>query len=208
MPTNEAARLQWLSDLQDDAVAALGSRDTAAVVDLLSTLQSASGTAPLKAAAIELLTPSGLGGPDLFGSLLKVFVSGLQVRLDSGPWRDVASFLAGELDPQNPRTIETILGLNRVLQADNGRVILALLRNALNEAPPEAGLAPGESPAEVLVSILSDLEAAGQTSVSAVAPLDSLTGFLEDVVVFIRDDEDGLEWIFDLIRARSGGPGL
>lgn len=200
LPVDRQARVLELERWQRLAEEALTSRDAAALVDLVHTLRHASGAATLRLAAIDLLTPDPVAQDDVLGSLLKLLASGLQAHVDIAPVRDLAAFLADVLEPGRQQVTELVYGLNQLIQADQGRVLIALIRNALNDAAPDTGLPANISPAEVLLDILRELDAAGAQS--GASELTQLRELVTELVAFIRDDRQGLERVFDLIRAR------
>ena len=57
-------------------------------------------------------------------------------------------------------------------------------------------------PATVLIHILQDVDAAGGGG-SATLDRARLQAEVQSLVAFIRDDTDGLAWVFQLIRTRQ-----
>ena len=200
IPQEAAARAAKVAALQRDAEAYLASQDFAAAADLAFTIRRAQGGDAIRQATVHLLTPDPVARDDVFGGLLKILAGALQMHVDAAPLRDIAGFMAGLFDPRARRIVAIVDGANRVLQADRGKVAIALLRNSLNEAPASAGLPAGQSPAEVLLSIAEDVQAAGGTA-HASDRLAELKAFLSDAVQYIRDPQ-GLQKIFDVIRDR------
>jgi hypothetical protein len=201
VPIDAAARASKLAGVQADADSFFASRDFAAAVDLGRTLRTAAGADAIREAAIHLLTPDPVAQDDVFGSMLKVVAGVLETRVDPAPLRQIARF-AGELfDPGASRIVGIVTGVSRLLEADQGKVFITLVRNALNAPPASAGLPAGESPAEVLFSVLADVRAAGAAGGPA-NRLADLAGALQAAIDFIRDPQGGLERIFDIIRNR------
>jgi hypothetical protein len=203
LPASAAARAAMLSEAQQSIGNFLASRDFAAAVDLARTLRRATGAAAIRDAVVHLLTPDPVAANDVFASVLKLTVEVLQTHLDAAPLRDLASF-AGELfDPEARHIVALVEGAARILEADRGHVVLAVARNLLNEPAAAAGLAPGESPAEVLLSIFEDVRRAGGAGPASPADrLAELVSFVDAAIAFIRDRSSGLERIFDVIKNR------
>jgi hypothetical protein len=204
LPATAADRAKQLTDVQTSFVSFMGSRHFATAFDLALTLRNATGGAAIRDAVINLLTPNPVAADDVFGSLLKLAVEVLETKVDTAPLRDIAAFAGDLLDPQQQKVTGIVDGVSRVLQADKGKVVITLVRNALNVPPTSAGLAAGKSPAVTLMSVYDDVRAAahgGQASSGALQVAD-LTWAIDAIVQFIRDPNGGLQRIFDVIRNR------
>ncbi len=208
LPPDPNDRARYMSDLQTEAVEGLLGPDFAAVVDLLAALTRAPGKDRIHVALIHLLTPNPSLADDVFGSVLRIVACGLQARVqDPQAMRDLAAFAGQVIDPARQHLVNLLYGLNKVLLADQGRFVLTALRNYLNVAPPEAGLPPGLSPAQVIASIQDEIATAarapGANGHPAPATLQEMVDSVQGLVTFIRDSQDGLQSIFDFIRNRK-----
>ncbi len=204
LPADQAARAARIAGLQGDIAAALRGRHFATGFDLARTLRRTGGSRTIRDAVIHLLTPDPIARDDIFGALLKLAATALQTEVDPAPLRDLAAFAADLFDPRAGRVIALVAGIERCLAADKGKTVMTLLRNALNEPPPAAGLAAGSTPAEVLLDVMDEISRAGNPGGTSRAGdrLAELEAFVRDTAAFVRDDRDGLARLFELIRSR------
>ncbi|MCI0636501.1 MAG: hypothetical protein L0206_21670 [Actinobacteria bacterium] len=203
LPATSSARISYVTQQQQDSVRFFLGRDFAAIVRLLDALKRAPGSDAIRVAVMNLLTPNANPQDDVFGSLLKLASVALQTRVDSAPLRDIAAFLGAVIDPAANRIVPLVNGLMALMRAQAGRAGLQLLRNYLNPAPAGAGLLPGQSPAEVIGSILEDVRAAGNGGQrTGAASVQEIESGIRGIVNFVRDDTSGLAYIFDVIRGR------
>jgi len=204
LPADDAARARTIGASQTSAVQFLEGRHLATLLDLAGLLRRSPGQDALRGAAVQLLTPDAVAQDDLFGALLKLLTCVLETRVDAAPMRDIASFLADTLEPRSRKVAEIFTAFSRILQADRGRTALALIRNVLNVPAATAGLPAGASPAEVALSIVEEIRAAGR--VPGTGPAPDATAELKDLLVaasvLIRDRQDGVAWFFDVIKNR------
>jgi len=203
LPTTSSARISYIAQQQQDSVRFFMGRDFAALVRLVDALKRAPGSGAIRLAVMNLLTPQANPQDDVFGSLLKLAAVALQTRVDSAPVRDLAAFLGAVIDPAANRIVPLLSGLTALMRAQAGHAFLALLRNYLNPAPPGAGLLPGQSPAEVIGSVMEDIRAAGNGGQTpGAATVQEIDDGIRGIVTFIRDRQSGLAYIFDVIRGR------
>jgi hypothetical protein len=200
LPDDDTVRNNSIDDWQREFALSARSENASAVVDLLMTARRAPGTRPLRDLVVHLLTPDLIEPDGPFENLLQLVAAGLQTNARNAALDDIGLFTADLLDPDKHRVDALAVGVHKLLKADRGRVITTLLSNALTEAAPGSGLPPGQSPAEVLSDAFEEVDNAGVpvTQSNAVADLDRA---LRDVVEFIRDP-DGLQYFYDLVRAR------
>ena len=198
----------WRSDLaalQGDTLTFMDSRELATLFDLVVMARGAPGGDVLHRAMSDMLTPDPLAQADMFSSLLRLIVSGVQVRMPTASLPDVAAFAARVLDPARSQVVGLVRAFNRMLQADQGGALVGLLRNALNPAPSEFNLPPGRSPVEVLSSVFDDVRIAGRSGPSGATTVTAqeLADALSEVVNFMRDDQGGLARIFEVVKNRG-----
>jgi hypothetical protein len=205
VPATQAEYLSLVAASQDAATRFLAGRHCSTAIDLGGALRRCPGQDALRSASAKLLTPDPVARDDLFGALLKLLASGLETRVEAAPLRDIALFAADLLDPRSRRVVDLFDAFSRLLQADRGRTAMALIRNALNDAPAGRGLPPGTSPAEAMLSIAEDIRRAGTApggGTTAGDALADLRALVQAAVAFLRDRQSGAPWLFDVIRNR------
>ena len=146
---------------------------------------------------ILALTPNRVVADDIFGAVARITVLGLQAPPSATALRKMAPFLSRVVDPGNPLVPDSLRAFERLLTADQGKTILNILRAALNPGPGQQ-----EPPALVLIHVMQAVEEARSAQGGGVDRA-ALQSGLQSVVDFIRDDQSGLEWIYDLIRNRQ-----
>jgi hypothetical protein len=204
LPAAATDRASMLAGVQANAISFLASRDFAAAVDLCETLRADPGASSIRDAVAHVLTPDPVAADDVFGSVLKIAVETLQTKYDLGPLRDIAGFAGDLLDPAGGKAAALVDGAAKVLQADQGKVVITLIRNTLNVPPASANLPAGQSPFQVLRSVYADVSAAANAGQppSTQGQVAALASAMDSIVQFIRDPQGGLQMIFDVIRNR------
>lgn len=174
------------------------SRDVATLLALLGTIDRSPSRALLNRALVKLLTPHPQRAHDVFGGMVRLLVIGLQRPVNGAalqPLRGLLPYLARAAGNANSAVPRAVHAFQRLLTADQGKTILNISRAALNPARGETS-----SPAAILIRIVQKVEAAG----GGVALNDraALRSLIRTVVEFVRDDQSGLRWVFQLIRDR------
>jgi hypothetical protein len=208
LPPDPATRLAEVALAQTQMVDAMASKDVATVLSLLRTIDASPHKTTIRASIVNLLTPNRTVQHDIFGAVVRLAVIALSAphgTVGLGPFQALAPFLARCVDPSNPLVPDALRAVERMLTADQGKTVLNVLRAALNPAPGEL-----DPPAAVLVTIVQEVSAAGGgaggASVAGSIGRAALEQGLRSVAAFIRDDQSGLRFMFDMIRNRQRTP--
>ena len=203
VPLDPVQRAAEVDAAQREAQAFLASPDLGTLVALLDTIERAPSKALINRALVHLLTPQTSSPDDVFGGAARLAVHALQTRVQTGPLQQLAPFLARVIDPASPLVPGAITAFERLLTADQGNTVLNLLRAALNPGPGQS-----ESPAAVLLHVTRAVSDAGAAAGGGAPALDAagLADQLRGTVAFTRDDQRGLEFVFELIRNRQRTP--
>jgi hypothetical protein len=210
LPRDLTARRVYVADMQQGVAGAVGSRDLAAIVDLLRGVGTGPGALATRAAFADLLTPDPNANADAFGSLMRIVAATMQSRVPSGSLRPLAAYGAKLFDPVQGRTADLVAGVAEVLATGDGLAVPALLRNGLNPTPISSALA-GRSPAEALAEIADAIDPsafavsapASSTPPTPDQDLLQLEGSLRDTAGWLRDGQEGLERMYEVIRNRG-----
>lgn len=198
LPQDAATRAAEVDRGQQAVSELLTSKDPATVLTLLRVIDAAPSKALIRRGLVNLLTPNRPTGHDIFGAAARLAVIVLQSPPDLGALDDLAPFLSRVLDPASPLVPDAVRAFERLLTADRGQTVLNLLRAALNPAPGEL-----DPPALVLVQVVQEVEDAGGAAGGAALDRAAVTAFLGDLIGFLRDDQRGLGYIYELIRNRQ-----
>lgn len=201
VPADRAQRLSEVAQARTALVDALASKDVGTVIQLVQTIERSPSKTLIRRGIVNLLTPNRTAAHDIFGSVARVLVSLLQAptgSVSTSTLQALAPFLAKVVDPASPLLPDVIEAFEHMLTADQGKTVLNVIRAALNPAPGEV-----DSPAAVLLAIVQEVQAAGGNSGGQALDRAALAKNLQGVATFIRDDEAGLAYIFELIRDRQ-----
>lgn len=200
LPADAAARRTEVDLAQTQVVDALATKDVAVLLQLVRTIDASPHKLTIRSSIVNLLTPNRAVQHDIFGAVVRLIVIALTVPHGSvgfGPYQALAPWLAKVVDPQNPIVPDALRAVERLLTADQGKTVLNVLRAALNPAPGEV-----DPPVAVLLDVAQQVTAAAGSGAGAFDRA-MLEDGLRKVAAFIRDDQDGLGYFFDLIRARQ-----
>ncbi len=198
LPTDPQQRAADVAQAQADLLDAGSSRDFGAVVDVLRVIDRSPSKALINRGLVNLLTPNVNQANDIFGGLARLAVIMTQAPPSANALQDLAPFLSRVLDPNNPLVPGALKAFERLLTADQGKTILNVLRAAFNPVPGTQF-----PPATILIHIVQDVEDAGSQGGGVAYDRAALQDDLGSVSAFIRNDVDGLEWVYGLIRGRQ-----
>jgi hypothetical protein len=199
LPADAAARQAEVDLAQAQVTDALASKDVAVLLQLARTIDVSPHKLTIRSSIVNLLTPNRTVQHDIFGAVVRLVVIALSMPHGSvglGPFQALAPWLAKVVDPQNPTVPDALRAVERLLTADQGKTVLNVLRAALNPAPGEV-----DPPIAVLLDVAQQVSAAGGPGGGAFDRA-MLEDALRKVAAFIRDDQGGLAYFFDLIKAR------
>ena len=200
LPADPADRRRAVTDGQQALQDAVAAPEAITIVTLLRTIDESPSRALFNRSVVNLCTPQAARADDVFGSVARLGVLLLEDPPNLGAAQGAASglapFLAQILDPSYPLALGVIPSLERLLSADQGRTVLSVLRAATTPAPGQR-----EAPGAILAGIAQAVADAGGTG-PATLDRPALEAALREVVEFVRDDQSGLRWIYQLIRER------
>jgi hypothetical protein len=196
MSQNATTRRNEVRTLQNQLRDFLTGRDFASLVDFVGMINSSSAGKDLYDAVINLITPKSQTRDECFGPLLCLSASLLQAKVDRDALVVVARFLGRVIDPQKGLVKKMTLGIVKLVQADGGMAVLGILRNLFDEGP----LGADTPPVVVYLDIFKEIQAAagGQGALTA----QDLERQIASLVDFLRDDREGLEHFYGVIKNR------
>lgn len=204
MPSTPADRARWAAESQRDIENLLSGREVVMAIDLLKAISSSPEKQVINDALANLFTPQPNASEDVFGALC-VLAAGLinhkKQAAPSSPVSDAAlqqvlHFVGLQLDPALNRFSGIGRLALRLLAADDGLLLLKIIRNAIDMGPNGTE----EPPIAILQRILGDVGAAGGGGPTTGEALQTqLQGFLD----FMRDDVEGLPAFIQRIKNRT-----
>ncbi|HVY63176.1 MAG TPA: hypothetical protein VHF22_16070, partial [Planctomycetota bacterium] len=191
MSMDPATRNADITSYEGDLVSLMTGRNIPLLVDNLLAVQRSPSRQLIVDAMVNVFTPNLAVRNDIFGSVLEVAAAALQAKADPTATVDVLHFAGEVLDPARGWSKPLALALVKLVSGQANTTILTIAKNALDRGP--AGNA--RSPAETLLSILDDIQAA---SLAGSQPLSaqSIADSAKKIADFIRDKDHGLEAIY------------
>jgi len=203
IPTDQAGRDQWADDMQHSMEVLLTGRDTVLIMDVLATIAASPHKQEINDGIANLFTPQPNAQEDVFGAILTLLAESVAKKpqrapssIDPQALGNVMAFLGRQLDPSLNRFSGIGRLALRLIGADDGLLLLRILRNTFDMGPNGAE----EPPIAVLQSVFADIGAAGGQSGPLTA--DSLKATLRSVHEFINDAEKGLPHFIEKIKDR------
>jgi len=201
MSLDPVARNRDITTYQRDAASLMTGRAIPLIVDNVLTIERSPSRVRILASIRNVFTPNLSARHDIYGSVLEVLATALQMRSgDPAATTDVLRFAGRALDPARGLSKPIIVSLMRLLAGRGNTTVTAILRNALDRGPAGTGRAP----AETLLSAWDDIAAAGRPQGASSGPTtaqDVADGAAE-AARFLRDRQSGLAYVYDNLLGR------
>lgn len=175
-----------------------GGRELPVLIDVLLAVDASPDKPVVRSALVNLLTPNLAVRHDVYGALLEVTGALIQTRTDPTALVDLLRFAGRALDPARGWSPDIVRGLLRLLDGQNGSVLVGIVRRALDQGP-NGDL---RAPLDVILEIFEQIEAQGTAPVQPLT-VDSLRAQLLELVELLRDPEHGLAHIWNSMRAQA-----
>lgn len=205
IPADAAARNTWCDDQAKLMHDLFTGRDFAAIAEFLLAVNGSPDCDTFKAALAGLFTPQKNAAYDALGAILQLAAALIQHK-PTAPMspqlaQDMAkvmNFMGVEMDPKSGKTTRLLNMIIKITIADDGLLILKVVRNAIDMGPNGAD----EPPVMIIMSIMDKVKKAGPASTATTAT-DALTTQLNGMVKFMNDKQTGLPHFVELIKSRN-----
>lgn len=199
--TSATNRLQNIQTYQSDLATFMGGRDFYSLVDLVKALENSTAKDSIYKALENLFTPQTTAGKDVFGSLASVVASLLQTKMDSRSLNQLEWFVGEALDPQKKYVKHIVNALNRLIEEDQGKMVLTMLRSTFN--PDPNGI--HEEPLTEIYRTMQDVYKASQGGPTT--PLqwkkEDIESLIQSMLNFIEDKRFGIDMLYNQIKNRK-----
>jgi len=198
IPTNTTDLNTWCNNQETTITNMFTGRNFAAIAQFILAVKGSPNCQVFSTALATLFTPQTDPTQDGCGAMLQLLAALLQaqpVQTSANSATDMATvlnFLGGELDPANGKTTNLINMMEKMIAADNGLLLLTILRNATNMGPNGNQTAP----IITLQTVYSDVTAQAPASAGGTA---GITATLNKIVGFMDDQTNGLPHFIQLI---------
>jgi hypothetical protein len=204
IPTVPATASTWVDTQEQTISDFLQGRDLAAIAYLLTTINASSQAPIVNAALTGLFTPVQNAQYDALGAILQLLAGILQapatapISVQSATdLATVLNFVGAEIAPSAGKLTNMIPMIEKVIAADNGLLILQVLRGALDMGTNGTNQAPISEIMTTLSAIYNADNTAGTTGMTA----QTMTNMLNKAINFMDDPTNGLPHYFALISA-------
>ncbi|RME02802.1 MAG: hypothetical protein D6805_08790 [Planctomycetota bacterium] len=197
--TNASNRSQKVQSYQKDLENFLTSKDFYALLDLLRVIENSPTKTTLYQALENLFTPQNNYSDDVFGALLAVLASALQVKSNQSTLQQLAWFIGDMLQPSRPYAKDFVLAIQRIIVKDEGKIVLTMLRNLFIQNPQS----PYNMPILEIYNTFSAVQKAAKSNASS-PPLTAaeLESTIRSLLKFMKDPKAGLPKFYEQIRKR------
>ncbi len=202
IPTDAAARLVYVQDLQQDGLASATSADTRRMHELLLAIDTSAHAPDVYTALANVFTPDTNPAHDVYGALLKVVGSSIGSGgsdLDSGALVKVLRFAGLVIDPAAGTLNDFVDGLQSLIAMADGQVLLSIIRNALDKGPN----GDEDSPIEIVLDVIDEVSATVHPGPTPPLSVQSLKDSLDGVINFLEDQNSGLPMIWNQLQGTT-----
>ncbi|MEZ0230801.1 MAG: hypothetical protein ACAI25_19430, partial [Planctomycetota bacterium] len=205
IPADPVARNTWCDDQRQLMIDLFTGRDFAAIAEFLLAVNGSPDCDTFKAALAGLFTPQPSASYDALGAILQLAAALIQHK-PSAPMSPqlaagmakVMNFMGAEMDPKAGKTTRLLNMIVKITIADDGLLILKIVRNAIDMGPNGAD----EPPVLVVMAVMDNVKKAGPAS-TATSASDALTKQLNGMLDFMNDQTNGLPHFVKLIKGRN-----
>lgn len=209
IPADPAQRSKWVDDQQKSFEEMVSDRDLVTVIDMIKTVKASQQAKVFDDAIANLLTPRQNVSQDALGAITALVANILESAKNQTPqapaqptngqaMATLANWVGREIDPAAGKLKRLGNTLMKMMQADDGLLLLRIARN-LFDMGPNGTL---EAPMMVIMGVLNDVDAAGPQHQGPWTGQQVADGF-KKTLEFLDDEKDGLAGIFIRIKGRS-----
>ncbi len=206
IPVDPVAKNKWCDDQQKLMVDLFTGRDFAAITEFLLAVNGSPDCDTFKAAIAGLFTPMPSASYDALGAILQLTAALIQHK-PSAPMSPqmaagmakVMNFMGAEMDPKAGKTQRLLNMIVKITIADDGLLILKVVRGALDMGPNGAD----EPPIMIIMHVMDNVKKAGPPAAASASPEDALTKQLNGMIAFMNDQKAGLPHFVNLIKGRN-----
>ncbi len=149
-------------------------------------------------ALVYFLTPHENPSQNLFGSLLMVVGMMLQTQADNVSMGEIMQFVGRLIDPDRGYVQRLVKGIFSIIEADDGKVLIGLLRRGFTSYPQ----LKGDTPFGVMFMLSQQIKDRC-TGAKAALTIETLTQIIDEMLSALAHADA----VFYMILNRVGGPG-